>query len=99
MPNAYNWKICARVYDLYVHVRARIFREKNLVVKSYLMNLSFKFRKDPSFRWGDIPLVTVYDLELKILSFSKKTKNAILTSAKKRTLRFIFFHIFFDNKH
>ena len=24
--------------------------EKNLMVKSYLVNLSFKFRKDPSFR-------------------------------------------------
>ena len=58
------------------------------------MSLSFKFRQDPSFRWGDIPLfVTVYDLELKILSFSIPSKNAIL-SGKKRTLRFIFF-IFF----
>ena len=91
--------ICARVYDSYVHVRARIFMKKNLVVESYLINLSFKFRKDPTFRWGDIPLfVTMYDLELKILSFSKPPKNAIL-SAKKCTLRFIFFNIFFDNKH
>ena len=91
--------ICARVYNSYAHVRARIFTKKNLVVKSYLVNLSFKFRKDPSFRWGDIQLfVTVYDLELKIISFSKPPKNAIL-SAKKRTLRFIFFNIFFDNKH
>ena len=24
--------------------------EKNLVVESYLINLSFKFRKDPTFR-------------------------------------------------
>ena len=89
----------ARVYGSYARVRARIFTKKNLVVKSYLMNLSFKFRKDPSFRWGDILLfVTMYDLELKILSFSKPPKNAIL-SAKKRTLRFIFFNIFFDNKH
>ena len=63
--------ICASVYHSYVRVRARIFTEKNFVVKSYLMNLSFKFRKDPSFRWGDIPLfVTMYDLELKILSSS-----------------------------
>ena len=89
----------ARVYGLYARVRAGIFTKKNLVVKSYLVNLSFKFRKDPSFRWGDIQLfVTVYDLELKIISFSKPPKNAIL-SAKKRTLRFIFFNIFFDNKH
>ena len=43
------------------------------------MNLSFKFRKDPIFRWGDISLfVAVYDLELKILSFLKPQKNAIL---------------------
>ena len=91
--------ICARVYDSYAHVRARIFTKKNLVVNFYLMNLSFKFHKDPSFRWGDIPLfVTVYDLELKILSFSKTPKNAIL-SAKKRTLGFILFNIFFENKH
>ena len=60
----------ARVYGSYARVRARIFTKRNLVIKSYLMNLSVKFRKDPSFRWGDIPLfVTVYDLELKI-SFS-----------------------------
>ena len=45
------------------------------------MSLSFKFRKDPSFLLGDIPLfVTVYDLELKILSFSTPPKNAILSA-------------------
>ena len=71
--------------------------ERILVINSYLMSLSFKFCKDLSFCWGDIPLfVTVYDLELKILSFLNPPKNAIL-SAKKRTLRFIFFKIFFDN--
>ena len=75
----------ARVYGSYARVRVRIFTKKNLVVKSYLMNLSFKFRKDPSFRWGDIPLfVTVYDLELKILSFSKKPKNTILSANKHK---------------
>ena len=64
----------ARVYGSYARVRARIFTKKNLVVKSYLMNLSFKFCQDPSFRWGDIPLfVTVYDLELEIKGESKKT--------------------------
>ena len=42
------------------------------------MSLSFKFRKDPSFRWGDILLfVTLYDFELKILSFLKPTKKRI----------------------
>ena len=81
MPVRQN--ICERVYDSYAQVRARIFTKKNLVVKSYLMNLSFKFPKDPSFRWGDIPLfVTVYDLELKILSFLKPPKNAILSANK-----------------
>ena len=86
-----------RVFGSYARVRARIFTKKNLVVKFYLVNLSLKFRKDPSFRWGDIPLfVTVYDLELRILSFSNPSKNAIL-SGKKRTLRFIFFKKIFDN--
>ena len=62
--------ICARVYDSYVRVHARIFTKKNLVVKSYLVNLSFKFGKDLSFRWGDIPLfVTVYYLQNKTLGF------------------------------
>ena len=84
-------KICARDYGSYEGVHARIFTKKNLVVNSYLINLSFKFRKDLSFRWGDIPLfVTVHDLELKILSFSNPSKNAIL-SGKKHTLIFIFF--------
>ena len=60
------------------------------------MRKSLKFRKDPSFRWGDISLfVTMYDLDLKCSSFSKTQKNAIL-SDKKRTLRFIFFKTFFD---
>ena len=61
------------------------------------MTLSFKFPKDMSFCWRDIPLfVTVYDLELKILSFSNPSKNAML-SGKKCTLRFIFFKKNFDN--
>ena len=68
-------------------------------VTAYPKSLSLEFLKDPSFRWGDIPLfITMYDLELKILLFSKPPKNTIL-SAKKRTLRSIFFNIFFDNKH
>ena len=38
-----------------------------------------QFHYDPSFRWGDIALfVTMYDLELKILSFLQSQKNAIL---------------------
>ena len=62
-------------------------------IKGFWIFLS-KFHQDLSFRWGDIPLfVTVYDLGLKILSFSNPSKNAIL-SGKKRTLRFIFFKFF-----
>ena len=38
-------------------------------------------------------MVTVYDLELKTLSLSNPSKNAIL-SGKKRNLRFIFFNFF-----
>ena len=61
-----------------------------LVVNYYLINLSFKFRKDPSFRWVDILLfVRVFDLELTILSFLKPQKNAILTVK----LRFFFYTI------
>ena len=65
----------ALVYGSCACVRARIFT-KNLVVTSYLMSLGFEFCKDPSFRWGDIPLcVTMYDYELKLLLFSKTKKN------------------------
>ena len=97
---AFSWVLShARIFGSCARVHTRIFTKNNLVITFYLMSLSFKFRKYQSFRWGDIPLfVTVYDLELKILSFSKPPKNAIL-SAKKRPLRFIFFNIFFDNKH
>ena len=57
-------KACARDYGSYTRVHAQIFTKIN----SYLMSLSLKFRKDPSFRSGDISLfVTVYDLELRIL--------------------------------
>ena len=62
----------ARVYGSYACVRAQIFTKKHLVVISYLMSLSFKFCKDPTFYWGDIPLfVTMYDYEPKLLLFSK----------------------------
>ena len=60
------------------------------------MKKSQKFRKDPSFRSGDISLfVTMYDLDLKSLSFSKTQKNSIL-SGKKRTLKIILLNFFFD---
>ena len=85
----------ARIYSWCARVCAQIFMKRNLIVTSYLMSLNFKFRKDPSFFWGDIPLfVTLYDLKVKILSFSKTKKNAILSS-KKHTLNFIFFNFFF----
>ena len=70
----------ARVYGSYARVRARIFTKFFFLINSYLINLSLKFRRDPSFRSGDIPLfVAVYDLALEILSFSKTKKNAILS--------------------
>ena len=51
--------------------------------------LSFKFCKDLSFCCGDILLfVTVYDLELKILSFLESQKNAILNIK----IRYILFY-------
>ena len=65
-----------------------------MAVTYYRMRLSFKFCKDPSFGSGDISLfVTVFDLELKILLFSKTHKNAIL-SCNKYTLRLIFLNFF-----
>ena len=84
----------ARVYSSCARVRARILTKINVLINSYLIRKSLKFRKDPSFRWGDIWLfVTMYDLDLKFLSFSKTRKSAIL-SGKKRTLRIIFFNFF-----
>ena len=60
------------------------------------MRKSLKFRKDPSFRWGDISLfVTMYDLDRKFLAFPETQKNAIL-SGKKGTLRIVFFNFSFD---
>ena len=86
----------ARVYDLYARIYAPIFMKIFFVVSLCPMNLSL-FRKDPSFSWGDISLfVTLYNLELKISSFSNLPKNAILSS-KKCNLRFIFFKFFYDN--
>ena len=50
-----------------MRVRARIFVKKNLVIKSYLMNLLLKFYEDLSFCLGDIQLlvkVEVYGLKI-----------------------------------
>ena len=55
-------------YGSWACVQAPIFKKK---ITSYFMTLSFKFPKDMSFCWRDIPLfVTVYDLELEMLLFS-----------------------------
>ena len=69
----------ARNYGSYARVRAQIFTKINTLINLYLMKKRLKFRKDPSFRWGDISLfVTMYDLDQNFLSFSKPPKNAIL---------------------
>ena len=50
-----------------MRVRARIFVKKNLVIKSYLMNLDLKFYEDPRFCLGDIQLlvkVEVYGIKI-----------------------------------
>ena len=68
-------KIRARDYGSYTRVRTRIFTNFFLVINSYLMNLNFKFRQDPSFRWGDISLfVTVYDFDLNPIHHGGGTK-------------------------
>ena len=51
----------ARVYAPFVRVRAQILTKFYLVVRKYLISLSFKFRKDWCIRLGDIQLlVTMY---------------------------------------
>ena len=44
----------ARVFDLCTCICARIFTGKKLMVNYYLINLSLKFHKDPSFGCVDI---------------------------------------------
>ena len=62
------------------------------------MRLSFEFRKDPSFRWGDIQLfVTVYDLELKILLFSKTKKKRNFKQQKTLPKIYLLQFIFNEN--
>ena len=76
---ARSWQIAhARVYGTYARVRARIFTKINILINSYLMSKSPEFRKDTSFRWGDISLfVTMYDFDRKFLSVpeTKKKRN------------------------
>ena len=60
----------ARVYDSCALICAQIFLKCLLVVYYYLLSLSFKFHKDPSYHWGDITLfVTLYNFEVKIAFF------------------------------
>ena len=42
------------IYASCVCVCARIFTKNHLIIPYYLMNISLKFHKDPSFRYGDI---------------------------------------------
>ena len=42
------------IYASCVCVCARIFTKNLLIILYYLMNISLKFHKDPSFRCGDI---------------------------------------------
>ena len=44
----------AHIYASCVRVCARIFTKNLLIIFYYLMNISLKFYKDPSFRCGDI---------------------------------------------
>ena len=44
----------AYIYASCVRVCARIFTKNLLIIFYYLMNISLKFYKDPSFRCGDI---------------------------------------------
>ena len=61
----------ARVYAPFARVHARIFTKINLVVSTYLMSLSFKFRKDPCIRWGDIQLLVTMYISYYTLNFSQ----------------------------
>ena len=47
----YNARMC--VYNLFARVCTDLYK-KNLFGLYYLMNLNFKFHKDPSFSYGDI---------------------------------------------
>ena len=59
-----------RVYNYCVPNCAQIFSKIFLVVNYYLMSLSLKYHKAPSFCWEDIPLfATVHNLEHKTLGF------------------------------
>ena len=63
---------CARIF-------ARILMKSWLEVTYYLMNISFKFQKDPSFHWGDMGGWPSGWLENKLkLSFTKRKKKNFL---------------------
>ena len=55
---------CTDLYDFF------------LVISTYLMSLSSKFRKDPCFRWGDIQLLVTMYIWYFTLNYSQfLTKN------------------------
>ena len=45
---------CAHIFSLCARVSSRIFTKNQQIILYYLMNISLKFHKDPSFRCGDI---------------------------------------------
>ena len=42
------------IYASYAHVSTKNFMKIGLIVHYYVMTLSLKFHKDPSFCWGDM---------------------------------------------
>ena len=73
-------KTCARAFAAHAHTHLRLVRacactdlyEKiNLVVMSFLLSLSFKFRKDLCIRWGDIQLLVTMYISYYTLNFSQ----------------------------
>ena len=63
IASVHVYALCARIFP-------QILMKIWLVVDYYLMSISLKFHKDPSFRRGDIALlVTLYNLEVKMLGF------------------------------
>ena len=70
---AHSWQnVCAQVYASCARVCAWIFTKLFSFGLYYLMNLSFKFYKDPSFSYGDIcktMLAFVWSLIFYVLFF------------------------------
>ena len=71
-----------RVYASCAHACTRIFTKYFLIVYYYVMSLSFKFRKDLSFRCGDICKIVLISDRWR---FSQKLKNASSKQGKGAT--------------